>query len=123
MPVLAEHRSRVGNLRHVRAHPRFFQFAFKTPAHRRVLVVVLDHRAAFLERSRRTVFVELGGQLKTRRMDSAAVAQRDVPRWMGRCIEVLMKPSARRAINTGLFPFQLDDFFSSYGSRPRSLAT
>src|SRR6266545_1365213 len=32
---------------------------------------------------------------------------------MGRCIEVLMKPSARRAINTCLFPFQLHHFFSS----------
>jgi hypothetical protein len=67
---------------------------------------VQDHPAAFID-ARHVVICFLERYFETERVDAAAVAYGQVSRGFLAGIKMLMKPIARRAVDTALAPFDL----------------
>ena len=81
----------------------------------RIFIGILDQRAAFFYVDINAVLAALVGDLEADRVNSAAVAEREMARRFGAGIEMLMKPAARRTIDAAGFPFNFDDFVAAAG--------
>src|ERR1044072_6429807 len=86
-----------------------------------IFIGILDQRAAFFQVDINAVLTALVGVLEANGMNPTAVAQREMARWRGASVEMLMKPTARRTINAPRLPLHFDDFIAMAGFiRPRA---
>src|SRR3989304_3502542 len=96
--------SSVRDLGHFAGHTRALQLGLKPPANFGIFVFVIDHGPAVFYRDDDAIVLALHGGVEACRIESTAKPNGQVPRggWAG--VEVLMKPPARRAVNTAFFP-------------------
>src|SRR3989304_7877106 len=99
--------SSVRDLGHFTGHTRALQLSLKTPANFGIFVLVIDQGPAVFYRDNDAIVLALGGGVESRRIDSAAKPNGEVPGRTRAGIEVLMKPPTRRAVNTAFFPRHL----------------
>jgi len=89
--------------------PVFFERLLKANFDLRIFLVVVDHRAAILQRCHDRVIVLFQARVKAGRINSAAHAQREMARRLAAGVEVLVIPAARRTINAAFLPVDYDD--------------
>src|SRR5262249_54109402 len=86
-----------------------FQPLLKLNPDLRIFLVVIDHRAAVLQRCHDRVIVFFQARVKTGGIDSATHAQREMAGWLAAGIEVLVIPTTRRTIDAAFLPVHFDD--------------
>src|SRR5262245_26468756 len=87
----------------------FFKQLLKANSDRRIFLIVVDHRAAILQRCHDRVIVLFQARVKAGRIDSTAHAEREMARGLAAGIEVLVIPAARRTIDPAFLPVHFND--------------